>query len=319
MLAVRIGEGLREHVKSLVGRLGDRQILGKGSLQLALAYVAAMHAEGLMFLSRPVLAEVLHCQIRDLRPHVLMPLGKEAAVTGAGQFIMTRHRAIARSVVEVLSAVYGHEIDELFIDMALAAIGLRSMEFIPDFDKWEYELPEHFFKIGRKDLATRIANRILDKDPANTYLIVKLASLYRGSGDLRKATELFNSYSAELPNNRAFYYEWAISESNVGNYLLCAWLAGLSLSDQLETAQPNTYHSKLGLSGLGKSFKELYNEYNELAFIEGYGAVGHLGLRLQVDAMASTFFYRCRQNSRDADMDVDTALTYSRTSPMMSP
>jgi hypothetical protein len=45
MLTVRLGAGLRGHIKSLMERLDAKKIPGGGSLYTAFAYLAVMHAE----------------------------------------------------------------------------------------------------------------------------------------------------------------------------------------------------------------------------------------------------------------------------------
>ncbi|TXT36657.1 MAG: metallophosphoesterase [Comamonadaceae bacterium] len=56
LLSVRSGSDLHNHARLMLERLGQRKIPSGGTLRDALAYIAAMHAEGMEFLSRPVLA-----------------------------------------------------------------------------------------------------------------------------------------------------------------------------------------------------------------------------------------------------------------------
>jgi predicted phosphodiesterase len=119
MLKMRFGDKLQDHLWSLLNRFAIREIPGGSNLLQAFAYIAAMHAEGLMFLSAPVLARVLNCEKPLLKSKVLFPLGKEAAATQAGKLIFTRHKMIAQAVVDILSEQFAEDID---IDNTFAKI-----------------------------------------------------------------------------------------------------------------------------------------------------------------------------------------------------
>ena len=107
-LAVRRGEGLREHVHRLLDRLGEHPLPSGGTLYHAFGYIAVMHAEGLDFLSRPVLARVLGCDPKMLGQQVVVPLAREAA--GGGSVLLTRHRHIAEAAVAIMDEEFrgGH-------------------------------------------------------------------------------------------------------------------------------------------------------------------------------------------------------------------
>lgn len=127
MLKVRKGTELREHVASLLERLGTRTIAHQRegdpkSLRDAMAYIAAMHAENLLFLSKPVLAKVLGCKPGKLKADVLGPLGEEAAAGSCGKFILTRHRAIAEAAMELLQRRFHYDAEELYVEMTRAAL-----------------------------------------------------------------------------------------------------------------------------------------------------------------------------------------------------
>ena len=99
MLQVRWGEGLKSHIDNLLHKLERRSIGGGRTLKDAFAYIAAMHAENLPILSKDVLAAALHIPFGDLKRAVLTPLGEEAAIATTGQFVFSRHRAIADSAL----------------------------------------------------------------------------------------------------------------------------------------------------------------------------------------------------------------------------
>src|SRR5205085_6583082 len=58
MLRARFGKGMKEHVKSLLLRLNERTAINT-TLMDAFAYIAALHAENILILSKEVLAETM--------------------------------------------------------------------------------------------------------------------------------------------------------------------------------------------------------------------------------------------------------------------
>jgi tetratricopeptide (TPR) repeat protein len=308
MLMVRIGDSLREHMKTLLDRLRGSTIRPGITLLDAFAYIAAMHAEGLAFLSRPVLAQALGLQIRELKPKILGPLGKEAAAVGAGRVLLTRHRTIARCAVEVLSELFYWDLDELYIDLVHAAI-LASNEqmYVPDLHYWRYELPRHFQSAGREDLALQIGRKIVDADPNNTLTRVNLAKLYREAGASEEAIQLFWEHKSAL--DRGAWFEWGVAEGEAGNNSLGALLSAFSLTDQASGPPPSNKNAKLALAGLGATFEKLFGAYNNRIFIEALGATAILGLSLPFDAKAHYFEKYQRESRAEGvpEMDLDTA------------
>jgi len=121
MLLVRKGAGLKDPVRTLLDRLGQARLDAGGTLYQAFAYIAAVHAEGLDFLSPPVLAQALGCDPRVLRAQVIQPLGREAAA-GGGSVLLTRHRRIAQAAVELMRDEFGDDVDGRYVELARAAM-----------------------------------------------------------------------------------------------------------------------------------------------------------------------------------------------------
>jgi predicted MPP superfamily phosphohydrolase len=285
MLEVRIGGTLREHMRVLLDRLANREIRPGTTLLDAFTYVAAMHAEGLTFLSRPVLAQALGCNLRDLKSKVLGPLGKEAAAVGAGRSVLTRHRSIARCAIGVLSEVFDVEMDEVYPELAYAAaLARKEQGFIPDLvpKLWQYDLAAYFIAAGRQNVALRIGRRVLDADPSNIRSRVNLAKLFRKSGVPEEAARLFRDYSGKM--DRICLYEWGTAEGEADDYPLAAWLGFFALSDQA-SGSPNNENAIIVLAGLGVVFEKLFFSYNVRIFIEAHNAVGVLGLILPLDSL----------------------------------
>jgi calcineurin-like phosphoesterase family protein/tetratricopeptide (TPR) repeat protein len=309
MLEVRLGEALRDHLKALLDRLGtkEREIHSGVTLLDAFGYVAAMHAEGLTFLSRPVLAKVLECDPGQLKAKVLAPLGKEAAAIGAGQYILTRHRAIARVAVELLSETLQWEIDDLYVELVRAAKAARSQTFIPGYASWEYALTEHFLGANRPDLAIRIGQAVLEADPDDDKSRSNLAKIFREIGAPEEASRLFREYEGKL--GRGAYSEWGTVEGAAGNAIGSAWLVALSLADQAGGSPPDNQRAKLSLAGLGVAFGNLLEAYSDPIFRDARAAVGVLGLTLQLDATARGFFQKHLREARAQGAPEMTAAT----------
>ncbi len=299
MLTVRFGADLRQHVATLVQRLSARPLAGGASLQDALAYIAAMHSQGLEFLSRPVLAKVLDCPGRLLRRDVLMPLGEEAAATTTSQFIFTRHRVIADAVIEVLADSFSFEIDDLFVDLAAAAMdAFLSGEYVPALDQWEYRLPQYFIERKRIELAVRISRKIWERGSHNIRHLVNLAKVLREAGNPDQGAQLFRDYDGEVKNDRAFYYEWATAESKTDNPALAVWLSAIALADDTASFPPDNATAMKVLTGLAGTLADLYRKHHDRLFIEGRSAVGDLVRHLDLDEWHDRYFQQCRAECR---------------------
>ncbi|KAB2966588.1 metallophosphoesterase, partial [Zoogloea sp.] len=192
LLAVRSGSDLRKHARLMLDRLGQRKIPGGGTLRDALAYIAAMHAEGLEFLSRPVLAQTLGCSQNNLHRDVLVPLGQEAAATTTSSFIYTRHRRIAETLMSVLAEEFGKDVGALYVALGEAAIcAFINGSFVPALSSWRFDISKHFLETGREELAFNIARAVLDREPTNELTRTHVANLYRRAGLPEQAVRVF--------------------------------------------------------------------------------------------------------------------------------
>jgi hypothetical protein len=279
MLIVRYGDGLKEHIKSLLSSLEARKILGGNDLLLALSCIAAMHAENYDFLSRPVLAEMLNCPLEKIDPLVLVPLGREAATSSHGQFILTRHRAIARAVLSLLTDVFEYSVDEIYLKLVTSAETLRSRgEYVPELRQWHYELSSRLLETGRRDLAIRIAQVLVDKNPYPA-LRVHLASLYRKVGISAKGARLFRQ-ELVTPMRRPELMEWGKCEDSKGAKAFGTILMALSLCDHATGGPPNSENAARAFLSLKESLEALYENYREVSFKDGHDAVIRLALML---------------------------------------
>lgn len=291
MLEVRKGTELREHVASLLERLSARIIVNQKGDELksmldAMAYIAAMHSENLLFLSKPVLAKVLGCKPGKLRGDVLGPLGEEAAAGSCGKFILTRHRAIADAVMELLQRRFHYDPEELYVNLTRAAREIfldKNSAFgpVPEISKWNF-ISDHFFNVEQEELAIRLAMNLVEVEPSNAFLLCKLAQLYRLNDQASEAVGVFRSSQPDSEGMRPFYNEWAVCEGHAGNPALNVWLDGLALSDQAERRRLDTTTAPITLGGIAFSCIELSRLFpNEECFIEAAAAAVKLGLALK--------------------------------------
>ncbi len=293
LLALRTGTDLRNHAGVMWERLRQRKIPSGGNLANALAFIAAMHSEGLEFLSRSVLAESLGCPIEKLHREILVPLGQEAAVTTTSSYIFTRHRRIADMLTSVLEQEYGEEIGELFVRLGEAAIeARRDGQYLPEGPAtWRYRFPDHFVDSGKAELAVRIAKAILAREPEDSLTRAHLASIYRKIGSPDEAVALFRDASTLGTDHRAFFFEWGISEGECDEQANSALLAAFTLSDQCPPPRTDNDHAKKALASLGLAFGKLFATYHDPLYRDARMAVATLGQSLRLDPTTAGYFH----------------------------
>ena len=313
MIELRYGEAFKEYVRKLLDRLRCRPAPG-GSLLDAYAYIAAMHAENLLFFGKSVLATTLGCDERTLQHEVIRPLAEEAAAASHGNYVLTRHRAIADTAMVILQEEDTTlDLNQLFATLANAAerrfLDQRDVANIAD---WCFTLPRHFSEKNWHETAIRIAEALRDTDPSNVYLLVSLGEKLRKADRAAQAVEVFEraAEAGEIKSNRVFYYEWGTAAGNTGNHDANLWLAAVSLTDLDSFAAPTNEDGKLALAGLGVAAGALFEATGDRLFIEARGAAGQLGLRLRLDARTRGYLERYRAEAAKAgvgEMAVDRA------------
>ncbi len=302
LLRLRFGDQLRAHVKKLLDRLNELPIEQGSSKTLleAFAYIAAMHAENRLFLSKDVLAGVLNiASLGALRSKVLYPLGKEAAADVTPEMVFTRHRAIAEAAVSILSTdtYYQVELDELYVDLVETAERLcQSGNYVTNLPGWRY-LSDYFYKENNTALAIRLAQALHRENRTDPYLCVKLAHLFRKAGQPDQALRIFRE--APLTELRGFFHEWATAEGNEGNHALTIWLEAVALADDTSREPSDNKRGAMSLAGLGLACRRLFEGYNKPVFIEGCGAASQLGLCLRsLNAKDKKYFSENQQTAR---------------------
>lgn len=273
LLTVRHGSDLIAHAKAMLDKLETIKIPSGGTLKDAIAYIAIMHAEKQDYLSVPVLAKALGCDLGKFHATVIRPLGQEAAATSTSTCIYTRHRYIALAIVKVLEDDHLENISNLFERLVSAAItSYNEGIYIKDLHSWRYDLPEHFFITDRPLLAIDIAKAVCESDPSHPQAITNLAYLYRKSKDVLHAVELFRQ--AEIkPEHRAYFFEWSVSEAECRNSAESVVLSSHALSDECATQRLTVEDAKGYLSGMHKNFNKLYNSYVDNTFRDAQDGV----------------------------------------------
>lgn len=312
MLRTRFGEDFKAHIKDLLSRLNNRDGLG-GSLLNAFAYIAVMHADNNLFLSKEVLAEVLGGKPGDIKRQITEPLGQEAAVMAQGYHILTRHRAIAEVARDILSSAFYFDFDEIYIDLTRAAIRIdKRGEYVQSLKQWRY-LSTDFFNRGNIPLGIKLAHAATVEDPSDPFFIVHLASLLRKAREYEKSVDVFRAHPNKPNRNvRPYLYEWATSEGKFGNVALAAWLTAMSIADKPTVGPPDNQRAMISLEGLAINLRDLFKQYKHPDFLKARNAVTQIGLMLNLDSQAQKYFQRHLEESREAgigNVDVATAIT----------
>ncbi|XXD91363.1 metallophosphoesterase [Pseudomonas sp. Z1-12] len=302
LLGVRHGSDLIDHARAMLDKLETIAIPSGGTLKDAMAFISIMHAEGQDYLSIPVLAGVLGCDIGKFHALVIRPLGQEAAATTTSTCVYTRHKNIAKAIVNVLENGYLENIAEHFKQLVKAALAAhREGGFIKGLHSWRYDLAEHFYTSNRPLLAVEIAQAVFEAEPNEPRVITNLAYLHRVAKEPQDAVRMYRKAHL-VTENRPYYNDWAVSESECRNFLESTILSAYALSDQCAPSRPAVNDVKGYLSTLGKGFKQLYNAYLDSSYREADHAVMSIRLIFAPQKLNSEFReFRSRVEKRRAN------------------
>jgi hypothetical protein len=286
MLRVRVGDALKDHVAELMSRLDIVKIPSSSAgrtLLDALMYISVPHSFNMQFLSKSILAECFDIEEFKLRKEILKPLGEEAAAEAAGDFILTRHRAIAEATLQVGEQRFGFDAEEILCDLVSASIRANDRgASVPHLTEWRF-LSTKFNEAGNASFAVRLAKAALKDDPKNSFLLVKLAQLYRETGQPEQTLNVFRSAHLAVVPNRGYFTEWAANESSVGNSAISAWLNAVSISDNIGAGFPKLRDIGFGLVGCCLSFIRLYEDFGRPVFAFGAIAADLISRSLNLD------------------------------------
>lgn len=271
LLLSRHNGNLLDHAGAMLSRLDETEVsLGK-TLRDALAYIAAMHAEGFEKLTYDVLAAAMGMTTSKLKNVVINKLGQEAAATGTATTIYTRHKYIAEAIIEVLETKFEVDTATLFIDLALAAESKSKTERVANLEFWRFKMADYFFEKNKNTVAISLSQALLETDTSNYKLLTKLASFYRKEKDPEDALELFRNYDGVSPE-RGFYFEWSLCELEARNTVESATLALFSISDEAEVSQLDITTLFKSLSIITDILSTLHRDYADETFVNASDA-----------------------------------------------
>ena len=309
MLRVRFGASLGDHVKTMMLRLQGRPVSDRRTLYDAFLNIAAVHALGIPGIDVAVLADLLGVPRGRLRAAVELPLGEEAAGVHAGTALQARHRAIAECAVRLAEQELDEDLVGIYASIVRQTIrtqkgGTRVYPHAAVIYVSQRLLDSPLFKDGPM-LARAAAEATLREAPERLGLLTNLCTTLRKMGKPEEAIQRFRSILSAAESKvdfathaPAFFYEWAVAEGECGRYELNAWLAGVSISDDLNSAELIEEHAMLSLAGLGVAFSELAAKTGERDFAQGLQAIVTLGFPLATaDERARAYF---RRHSRNA-------------------
>lgn len=279
LLITRLGEDMREHVRTLIGGLSQDHVLNGFSLVDAYAVIATMHAENRLFLSLQVMAQLFQTSLGELDRDVIKPLQAEAMTDPGRGALLTRHRLIAETACEVLRED-GYDIDRWYAALARAAsiLALRR-EHVPSIASWRFDLARHFVKKGEHcwPLARQIALAVYDADTGNIPSLTAYSSILRDTNRPDAAYAVLETRADELYRERSFLKEWSTVAGVRGDPGLSAWLCACSMADGPSLDETRV---SLALDGLAISFHSMHAGTTAAVYARGEAACGQLGLMI---------------------------------------
>ena len=328
-------EGLVGHVGKLMQRLrGDDKKIGDRGYTLYDAFLcaAAMDAIDIEGVDLQVVADLVGVERRHSRAQILMPLGFEAAGTGSGSALRTRHPAIARATVTLAESEFQTDLEELYKDIVGGSMeAYLEKRHIPNYGNiinvgniLSRKLKELNINRERADqIAVAVAEEVEKIEPDKIANTTSLSKTYREAGRydesknaLRLSLSRFFSCKDWSEKGRAFILELGVAEGKTnpmqGIYGVC--LSGLAVADIERLNERLTIdHAKLCLSSIGVSIRKMKGLSKNGVYAKGLRAVGMLGATIRSDQKR---YYL--QDSQKADelgvdaCDFDTAFTWLR-------
>jgi hypothetical protein len=271
MLKLRYGERLKDRLRSILYKLSEMQTAARPLLD-AYTMIVAMHAEGLRFLSLPVLAERFNMSQSDFQRVVIAALADEAVAAGGGRFVLCRHKQIAIASLQLLREMnlFG-DVDACYSDLSQAAILARAKGvFVPELHDWDYELPDHFLKARKQLIAVSAAEKMQSADYDDIHLRVNLSDIYRTTNQSQKSSNLFRDYLGEM--TRAAWHEWSVSERGCNEMPNSLVLALISICDLPYVAAPARNSILISCNSMTQTLLLLYGRYRNQGYLTAIGA-----------------------------------------------
>jgi hypothetical protein len=294
LLATRFDEpALRAHVISLLDRLWSMRVEGgNGTLVDALLYVAACHAVGIPGVDKYVLAELLDVPRDWVASRVVRPLGAEVGAVQSAGHVLTRHRRVASAIVVECETHFNTDLGEVWARLIRetvrcgreGVVGRQSHgAIIHAGPRLQRALPEALQEERRKQIAIGAAQAAYEHQSEWLGCVVDLGRTLRQAGKPQEGADVLRRdlSKARLKTDyrhiiRGYFYEWSTCAGKSSDYVVDAWLACVSLCDQL--AVPiEAERVKLSCAGLGVAFGELAKARGDPVFQKARRAVTELG------------------------------------------
>ncbi|MBL8110933.1 MAG: hypothetical protein JNJ96_14815, partial [Anaerolineales bacterium] len=330
-------EGLIDHVGKLMQRLqGDDKKIGNRGYTLydAFLYAAAMDAIDIEGLDLNIIADLVGVEWKNRRPQILMPLGSEAAGTGSGTTLRTRHPAIARTAISIVEAEFQTDLEEIYKDIVGSTIEVSRI--IEARSKTKEDRIPNYGKIINcgNFLSRKLQHLKIERDRANQIaitaseeaekheldLIANMTSLsktYREAGHYPKAKNkmrerITHAISCKdwARRGRAFILEFSVVEGYT-SILHGICLSGLATADIESFSELNIDHAKLCLSGIGVDCRRVKDINKDSIYAKGLRAVAVLGSTIHSDQ--KKYYLRDAQRANELGVDVcdfDTAFIW---------
>lgn len=266
LLTVRYGEGLRDHIESLMDRLRTRLVRGScGSYTLMDAFVmiSIPYSYGVVDLDHRVLARAMNMNVADVIVDVLGPLGEEAVIDFSGDRIVLRHELIAVSVLDICVKRKFEYANLLSVVVAAAACEWEESGYSPRLRSIAYISSEI---ADRPTLAIEAACAARAAVPKRLSYVTSLSAAYRNGGDVASALTI-NEGAADLvglPSNfdqlRGFFTEWGVAEGMALRFARNVVLVAVSLQDSHTMGQLYADKIDRSLSCLMLALRRLHGD-----------------------------------------------------------
>lgn len=321
-------DGLIDHVGKLMQKLqGDDKKIGDRGCTLydAFLYAAAMDAIDIEGVDLNVVADLVGVELKNRRTHILAPLGFEAAGTGSGTALRTRHPAIARATIMLAENEFQTDLEEVYKDIVGGTIESKINQniFVANFPQivntgtiLSKYLQNLNFKKNRADqiaiAAAEEAENMLANIIANT---TSLSKTYREAGRyleaknaMRKSLVRATSCKDWPIRGRAFLGELGLVFGITNDLIHDVCIAGLSISDIEGLYDLTIDRARIGLSGVGAACMRMKDIKNDNIYAKCLRAVAVIGATIHSDEKKSYLRYTMRADQLGVDVcDIYTA------------
>lgn len=237
LLVTRYGAGLRDHVRSLMVRLSEREVFGswddRVTLLDALVTASFMHSNDVHELTYELFGRALGISEAALHANVLGPLGMEAAISRSLGKVSVRHRLIADVICD-LAPDFSIPLSDVCRHLVMSAVELVEAGNYEDGLIRVAYLSKNL--VRHRKLREVAAIAAVEASPARLSYVTTLSSIQRNRDSAVAAKTNRNavnelSHAKDPQALSGFLMEWGIAEGKIGNDAFNVVLTGASLRD----------------------------------------------------------------------------------------